>query len=238
MDGIGGEEGRTHGEVSKKLMPRRKAWRTAASASSSETRPKTLPSGEAPKPTQLRSRPVRPSGRRSTTAGGAIGLLRVGEGGEVRWWGRRKEIYNSIPILNLIIYLNYIIILINLFVLFTVFIIQILHEPTSQERPEQKKPLSEAIHVPPPQPTPMAFVAATDKYTQSCYPCILNSCAAVVSLLYAHAGSLPLAFYSSRESNSAFQRRVAPIFSSPLSYVVWICAASCNIKLASQHSHL
>ena len=39
------------GEVSKKLIPRRKASRTEAFASSSETMLKTLPRGDAPKPT-------------------------------------------------------------------------------------------------------------------------------------------------------------------------------------------
>ena len=43
----------TYGDVSKKLIPRRKASRTEAFASSSETVPKTLPRGDAPKPTQL-----------------------------------------------------------------------------------------------------------------------------------------------------------------------------------------
>lgn len=58
--------GRTYGEVSKKLIPKRKASRTEAKASSSETGPKTLPSGEAPKPTQLSLSPVLPSGRSSS----------------------------------------------------------------------------------------------------------------------------------------------------------------------------
>lgn len=67
----------TYGEVSKKLMPRRKASRTEPMASSSETGPKTLPRGEAPKPTQLSLRPVLPSSRSSTlgSAGKAIVLL-------------------------------------------------------------------------------------------------------------------------------------------------------------------
>lgn len=52
-----------YGEVSKKLTPRRKASRTAAKASCSETSPKTLPRGEAPKPTELSLSPVLPSGR-------------------------------------------------------------------------------------------------------------------------------------------------------------------------------
>lgn len=60
----------TYGEVSKKLMPRRNASRTAATASFSETAPKTLPSGEAPKPTQLRRRPVLPNGRSSNLRSG------------------------------------------------------------------------------------------------------------------------------------------------------------------------
>lgn len=59
-------KGTTYGEVSKKLMPRRKAWRTEALASCSETGPKTLPRGEAPKPTQLNFSPVLPSGRSSS----------------------------------------------------------------------------------------------------------------------------------------------------------------------------
>jgi len=46
-------------------MPRRKASRTEEMASCSETGPKTLPSGEAPKPTQLSLRPVFPRGRSS-----------------------------------------------------------------------------------------------------------------------------------------------------------------------------
>ena len=41
----------TYGEVLKKLIPRRKASRTEAFASSSETVPRTLPRGDAPKPT-------------------------------------------------------------------------------------------------------------------------------------------------------------------------------------------
>jgi hypothetical protein len=55
----------TYGEVSKKLMPRSKASRTEEMASCSETGPKTLPRGEAPKPTQLSLRPVFPKGRSS-----------------------------------------------------------------------------------------------------------------------------------------------------------------------------
>lgn len=47
-------------------MPRWKAWRTEALASSSDTAPKTLPRGEAPKPTELSLRPVLPSGRSSS----------------------------------------------------------------------------------------------------------------------------------------------------------------------------
>ena len=49
------------GEVSKKLIPRRKASRTEAFASSSETMPKTLPRGDAPKPTQLSFSPMFPN---------------------------------------------------------------------------------------------------------------------------------------------------------------------------------
>lgn len=47
-------------------MPRRKASRTEASASSWETGPKTLPRGEAPNPTQLSFSPVLPSVRSSS----------------------------------------------------------------------------------------------------------------------------------------------------------------------------
>jgi len=54
-----------YGEVSKKLIPRRKASRTVATASSSATGPKTLPSGEAPKPTALTLSPVFPKARSS-----------------------------------------------------------------------------------------------------------------------------------------------------------------------------
>lgn len=58
------EEDKTYGEVSKKLIPILKAWVTVSMASSSETSPKTLPRGDAPKPTQLRFRPVFPNSRR------------------------------------------------------------------------------------------------------------------------------------------------------------------------------
>lgn len=60
----------TYGEVSKKLIPRRKASRTVAMASSSDTGPNTFPRGEAPKPTELSLRPVFPSSRSSTLAAG------------------------------------------------------------------------------------------------------------------------------------------------------------------------
>lgn len=55
-----------YGEVSKKLIPRVKAWRTVAMASDSDIAPKTLPRGEAPNPTQLSLCPVLPSGRSSS----------------------------------------------------------------------------------------------------------------------------------------------------------------------------
>ena len=50
------------------LIPRRKASRTEAFASSSETVPKTLPRGDAPKPTQLSFSPMFPSSRSSSLA--------------------------------------------------------------------------------------------------------------------------------------------------------------------------
>ena len=59
-----------YGEVSKKLMPCRNASRTVATASTSATGPKTLPRGEAPKPTELTLRPVFPRGRSSILAWG------------------------------------------------------------------------------------------------------------------------------------------------------------------------
>lgn len=70
-----------YGEVSKKLIPRRKASRTVAMASSSDTGPKTFPRGEAPKPTELSLRPVVPSSRSSTLAvgGDAIDSLNSGK---------------------------------------------------------------------------------------------------------------------------------------------------------------
>lgn len=52
--------------MSKKLMPREKARRTAELASSSETAPKTFPRGDAPNPMQLSFRPVSPRSRRSS----------------------------------------------------------------------------------------------------------------------------------------------------------------------------
>lgn len=55
-----------YGDVSKKLIPRVKAWRTVAMASDSDMCPKTLPRGKAPKPTQLSLSPVLPSGRSSS----------------------------------------------------------------------------------------------------------------------------------------------------------------------------
>lgn len=68
-----------YGDVSKKLIPRVKARRTVAMASASETCPKTLPRGEAPKPTQLSLSPVLPNGRRSRGVAAIILLIIDGE---------------------------------------------------------------------------------------------------------------------------------------------------------------
>lgn len=67
----GGGGGGTYGEVSKKLMPRSRARRTAARATSRGTSPKTWPRGEAPKPTGLTRRPVAPSSRSSMSLAAA-----------------------------------------------------------------------------------------------------------------------------------------------------------------------
>lgn len=68
-----------YGDVSKKLIPREKAWRTEAMASDSETTPKTLPRGEAPKPTQLSLSPVLPNGRRSSGVAAILDVKRERE---------------------------------------------------------------------------------------------------------------------------------------------------------------
>uniref|UniRef100_A0A2P2JIP2 L-galactose dehydrogenase family protein n=1 Tax=Rhizophora mucronata TaxID=61149 RepID=A0A2P2JIP2_RHIMU len=56
-------------------MSRRKASRTEETASCSETGPKTLPRGEAPKPTQLSFRPVFPRSRSSKLGRGVVAAI-------------------------------------------------------------------------------------------------------------------------------------------------------------------
>lgn len=68
-----------YGDVSKKLIPRLKAWRTVAMASDSDTCPKTLPSGEAPKPTLLSLSPVLPNDRSSSGVAAIIDVERERE---------------------------------------------------------------------------------------------------------------------------------------------------------------
>lgn len=80
--------GGTDGEVSKKLMPRRRAVRTAARASSGDTWPKTLPRGEAPNPTQLSMRPVFPNSLRSSFVGVDVA---IGELDRIDLWLEIEE---------------------------------------------------------------------------------------------------------------------------------------------------